>query len=306
MFFFFFFFKKLLFHVWMSDHIIFWKSVDFKVRILFHHVGKSVVLWLWLSNNFFNSSWEGFIKVLLDLKLDFRLIINSVNFSLKFIVKSQMHQITMHVFFKHFCVNKILAPKLINFLFTNEFIFIIYDFFLLFLKFFSDVFNIRDPFRGGTKLRNKETSYFRVFKSCEDHTTVGNYGTHVNTILWLNTGKEVTLTVCNFYLFFVAENNVLVIIVQEMNWIDWLVIRRSQTQKFSVKSDIENWQCTSLTHTKQKTIGIAFYLTDCCWWIHFTNSLSLSEIPYLKFIATTEKYIKFFIKIHAVDKTVSV
>lgn len=131
----------------------------------------------------------------------------------------------MHVFFKHFCVNKILASKLINFLFANKFIFIIYDFFLLFLKFFSDVFNIRNPFRGWAKLRNEETSYFRVFKGCEYHSAVWNYCTHVNTILWLDTGKEVALTVCNFYLFFVAENNIFIIVVQEMNRIDWLVIR---------------------------------------------------------------------------------
>ena len=85
------FFKEFLFHMWMSFHIIFWKSVNFKVRIILHHVRESIILWFWLRNNFFNSSWKGFSQVFLDLSLDFRLIIDSVNFRFKFIVKSQMH-----------------------------------------------------------------------------------------------------------------------------------------------------------------------------------------------------------------------
>lgn len=41
--FFFLFFQKLLLHMRMSDHIIFRKSVNIKVRIVLHHGGKSVV-----------------------------------------------------------------------------------------------------------------------------------------------------------------------------------------------------------------------------------------------------------------------
>lgn len=54
--FFFLFFQKLLLHVRMSDHIIFRKPVNLKVRIILHHIGKPVVGFeLFSSNNLFNS-----------------------------------------------------------------------------------------------------------------------------------------------------------------------------------------------------------------------------------------------------------
>lgn len=123
----------------------------------------------------------------------------------------------MHIFFKHFCVNKILTTKFVNFLFADEFILIINYFLLLFLELLGDVLNIWYPFWSWTKLRYKETAYFRIFKCCKNHSTVGYNCTHVNTMLWLDTGKEMTFTVRNFYLFFVTENNILIIIVQEVN-----------------------------------------------------------------------------------------
>jgi hypothetical protein len=73
-----------------------------------------------------------------------------------------MHQISMHVFFEHFGVNEILAAELVNFLLANEFVLIINHFSMFFFKFLGNVINIGYPFRAGTKLRNKETSDFRI------------------------------------------------------------------------------------------------------------------------------------------------
>lgn len=128
-----------------------------------------------------------------------------------------MHQVPMHIFLEHFCVDKVFTAKLIHLLFTNEFILVVNYFFFLLLQLFSDVFNVGYPFWGWTKLRHKETTYFWILKCCKNHSTIWHNCTHVNTVLWLNTGKEMTFAVCYFYLLFIAEDDVFIVIVQKMD-----------------------------------------------------------------------------------------
>lgn len=60
----------------------------------------------------------------------------------------------------------------------------------------------------------------------------------------LDTGEEVTLAVCYFDLFFVAEEDVLFVVVHEVDWVDWLVVGWPDWEEFAVVADIidvEGW-----------------------------------------------------------------
>lgn len=102
-------------------------------------------------------------------------------------------------------------------MFADELVLIINYLLLLFFKFFSDVFDVRDPFGSRAKLRNEKTSNFRILKSGQNHTTVFDNSAHVVTVLGFHTCKEMALTVCDFDLFLVAENDIFVVVIEEMN-----------------------------------------------------------------------------------------
>ncbi len=224
----------------MSNHVILRKSVDLEIRIILHHGAETVVILLWCSFDLLNPGREGLIQFLVNLCLKFSLVINGISFGFQLVIKPQMHQIPMHVLFEHFCVNQIFTAQLVNLLLADKLILIINDFFLLFFELFGDIFNVRNPFRGGSELGNEETANFGVLQCGQDHTAVWHNCAHIDSVLGLNTCNEVAIAVCDFDLLLVAENYVFFVIVQEVNRIDRLVVRRFQTEQLSVKSDIEN------------------------------------------------------------------
>ena len=114
-------------------------------------------------------------------------------------------------------------------MFAHKLIFIINNFFFFLLKFLCDILDVRNPFRGRAKLGDEETSYFGILKGSKYHTTVGNDCTHIDAIFGLNTGKEMPLAVCNFYLLFIAENYIFIVVVQKVNGVDRLVVRRPES-----------------------------------------------------------------------------
>ena len=113
------------------------------------------------------------------------------------------------------------------------------------------------------------------------------------------------LTVCDFDLFLVAENDIFVVVIEEMNWVDWLIVRWPQTHEFTIESYIKDWQSASFTHSHQQASLIALNMTDCGGWVDFAYSGTLSEIPHFKLITTTEHDVKFGVEVQSVDETVS-
>lgn len=211
----------------------------------------------------------------------------------------------MHVLFEHFCIDQVFTAQLVNLLLADKLILVINDFFLLLFELFCDILDVRNPFRGGSELGNEETANFGVLQCGQDHTAVWHNCAHIDSVLGLNTCNEVAIAVCDFDLLLVAENYVFFVIVQEVNRIDRLVVRRFQTEQLSVKSDIENWQSAALTHTHQQTCVITLDLAHCRCWFHFADSFLLPEIPHFELIPTTKHNVQPFIKAHWVDKTVS-
>lgn len=208
----------------MSDHVIFRKSVNLEIRIAFHHGTETVVILLWCSLDLLDSGWKGLVEFLINLRLKFSLVINSISFGFQLVVKPQMHQIPMHVLFEHFCVNQVFTAQLVNLLLADKLILIINDFFLLFFELFGDIFNVRNPFRGGSELGNEETANFGVLQCGQYHTAVWHNCAHIDSVLGLNTGNEVAFAVCDFDLLLVAENYVFFVIVQEVDRVDWFIV----------------------------------------------------------------------------------
>ena len=159
------------------------------------------------------------------MDLNFGLIVDCIDFGSQLVIQSQMHQIPVHVLFEHFSIDEIFASQFVDFLFADELVLIVNYFLLLFFEFFSDIFDVRNPFGSGAKLRNEKASNFRILKSGQDHTTVFDNSTHVDTVLWLNACKEMTLTVCDLDLFLIAKNYIFFVVVQKMNGVDWLIVR---------------------------------------------------------------------------------
>lgn len=71
----------------------------------------------------------------------------------------------MHVLLQHLSVYQVLTTKLIDFLLTDEFVFVVDHFSVLLLQFFSDTVNIRHPFRTRTQLRDEIAAYLGVVQS---------------------------------------------------------------------------------------------------------------------------------------------
>lgn len=59
-----------------------------------------------------------------------------------------MHKISMHILLEHLCIDEIFTAKLVYLLATHEFVLIIDDFAMLLFQLFSDIINIRNPFRA--------------------------------------------------------------------------------------------------------------------------------------------------------------
>ena len=123
----------------------------------------------------------------------------------------------MHVFFEHFRIYQVLTPQFINFLLTHKLVLVVHYLLLFFLKFLSDVFNVRHPFWGRSKLRNEKASNLWILQRSQNHTAVFDNCAHVDATLRFNTGKELPIPICDLDLFLIAENDVFVVVVQEMN-----------------------------------------------------------------------------------------
>ena len=83
----FFFFHDILLQMWMPDHVIVRKSVDFVIRIVLHLNSKPVIF-LNRNRHFLNSCRESFVQILIDLHLDFGLVVNCIHFSLELVIQS--------------------------------------------------------------------------------------------------------------------------------------------------------------------------------------------------------------------------
>lgn len=70
----------------------------------------------------------------------------------------------MHVLFKHLGVDEIFTAKFIYLMFAYKLILVVNNFLFFFLEFLGDIFDVRNPFRGGTELGDEETAYFRVLE----------------------------------------------------------------------------------------------------------------------------------------------
>lgn len=90
-----------------------------------------------------------------------------------------------------------------------------------------------------------------------------------------------------------------------MNWVDWLIVRRSQAHEFTIKSYIKNWKGASFTHAHKQAWLITLNMADGGGWADFTDSGTLSEIPDFEFISSTEHDVKFGVKVKTVDEAVS-
>lgn len=51
---------------------------------------------------------------------------------------------------------------------------------------------------------------------------------------------------------------------------------------------------------------ITFDMTDGSSRVHFADSLSLSEVPYLHLVSSTKQHVEPFVKVQTIDKAVSV
>ncbi len=51
---------------------------------------------------------------------------------------------------------------------------------------------------------------------------------------------------------------------------------------------------------------VTFHLAYGCCGFHLAHSLALPKVPDFHFITSAEKYVELFVKVHAVDETVSV
>ena len=106
----------------------------------------------------------------------------------------------MHVFFEHFRIYQVLTPQFINFLLTHKLVLVVHYLLLFFLKFLSDVFNVRHPFWGRSKLRNEKASNLWILQRSQNHTAVFDNCAHVDATLWFNTGKELPIPICDLEL----------------------------------------------------------------------------------------------------------
>lgn len=165
---------ELLLHVRVTLHVFFTETIDLEIWVA--HLESTVSNCLYCLDLFGHL----FINNLFDFPLLSFTDISIFQFISQFVVEFQMHQIAVHVFFEHFGINEILTAQLVNFLLAYEFVLIINHFSMLFFQFLCNVVNVRHPFRSRTKLRNKETSNFRIIQSCQQHSTIVYDSEHID------------------------------------------------------------------------------------------------------------------------------
>ena len=71
----------------------------------------------------------------------------------------------MHVFLQHLGIDQVFTAKITDLLLAHELVLIINYFAMLLFQFFSDIINIRHPFRSWAQLRNEIAAYLGLFES---------------------------------------------------------------------------------------------------------------------------------------------
>lgn len=224
---------QLLLQVWMAQHVVLAETVHFVVRIIhdFEAVVHECLLCLDLL-------WHLLVHQLFDLLLAAFYDVGLLEFVFQLVVQTQVHQVSVHVFLQHLGVDKVLTAQLCHFLFAHEFVFVVNHLAVLFLQFFSYVVHVWDPLWSWTKLRDEIAAYFGVFESSKDQSTGVDCGKHVNAMIGLDAGEKLALSISDFDLFFVAEEDVLVAVVHKVDGVDGLVVRGTDGEELSVESDI--------------------------------------------------------------------
>lgn len=88
---------------------------------------------------------------------------------------------------------------------------------MLFLQLLSDIINVWDPLWSWSKLRDEIAADLGVLKSSKYQATGVDRSKHVDAVIWLNAREELTLSISDLDLFLVAEEDVLVAVVHEMD-----------------------------------------------------------------------------------------
>ena len=127
----------------MTQHVIFTVLVDLEIRIIgdFKTIVKNCLLYFYLFGHLLVDQLFHFLFSSFEKVGPFQLV-------LQFVVKLEMHEISMHVFLQHFGIDEILAVEFAHFLLADEFILVVYHFAVLFFELFGDVVHVGHPFRS--------------------------------------------------------------------------------------------------------------------------------------------------------------
>lgn len=203
---------QLLFEMRVAQHVVLAETVHFEVRVIsyFEPLVHYCLLRLDLLGHLLvHQLFHLFLAALYDVGL--------LKLVLQFVVQSQVHQVSVHVFLQHLGVDEVFTAQLSHFLLAHEFVFVVDHLAVLFLQFLSDVVDIWHPLWSWTKLRDEIAADLGVLKGSKDQATGVDCGKHVDAVIRLNAGEEFPFSISDFDLFFVAEEDVLVAVVHEMD-----------------------------------------------------------------------------------------
>lgn len=144
----------------------------------------------------------------------------------------------MHVLLQHLGVYEVLAPQLRHLLLAHELVFVVDHLAVLLLQLFSDVVDVGNPLRSWPQLRDEIAADLGVLQSSEYQAAGVDGGKHVDAVVWLNAGEELALPVSDLDLLLVAEEDVLVAVVHEVDRVDGLVVGGTDGEQLSVESHI--------------------------------------------------------------------
>lgn len=224
---------QLLLQVRVAQHVVLAETVHFVVRVIQHL--ETLVHHCLLCLDLL---WHLLVHQLFDLLLPALNDVGLLEFVLQLVVQPKVHQVAVHVLLQHLGVDQVLTAQLSHFLLAHELVFVVYHLAVLFLQFFGDVVDVRNPLWSWPELRDEIAANLGVLKSSKDQPTGVDCGKHVDAVVWLNAGEEFALSISDFDLFFVAEEDVLVAVIHEVDGVDGLVVRGTDGEELSVESDI--------------------------------------------------------------------